>query len=101
MPHGIAQPKPYIRRQVRAAVQMNDSRIVDHLDVNHQRIFGLDDLVIAVVGIRSHRRHGGYKDKAAILKPQIPRAFRVPKQFLAAMLFGGGGWRESRDPAVW
>ena len=57
-----------------AAVQMNDPGVVDHLGVHDERIPRLHDLVVAVVGIRQHRRPGGEERQTLILKAGVLRA---------------------------
>ena len=80
---------------MRTAVQTNDSGVVDHLRVHHECIPGVHDLVVAVVGIRKHRRPGGEKRQTLILKPRVLGARGVlhPVDTLALALGRGGRQR--------
>ena len=56
-----------------------------------------NDLIIAVVDIRNHRRHGGGKDNALVLQTEIRARRPDAEQLLAAALFGGSRRRQSRE----
>src|SRR6202042_3199561 len=100
VPNGIAEPEPHTWRKVRLAVQTNDSRIVNHFDVDHHFVASLDDLIITVVDIRNHRRHSSGKDDALVLKTKVIRASRMTEQLQAAALFGGSGWQKVGNLSV-
>ena len=85
---------------MRAPIEPDDSRIVDHFRLYHDRIAGLDDLIIAVVAVGNHGRHGGWKEQASILEPHIYRRRRIVKTFQAIPLGGGRGGSEAGKQAI-
>ena len=85
---------------MRAAVHADDPRVVNHLHVHDECIPGLEDLVVAVVGIRQHRRPGGEKREALILKTQILGVLRAFDAVQPAPLDGGGRWCERRNASI-
>ena len=84
---------------MRAAIEPDDSRFVDHFRLHHDRITGLDDLIVAVVTVGDHRRHGGWKEQAAILESHIGRRGRIVEVFQAIPL-GRGRCRSQADDGV-
>ena len=57
---------------------MNDAGVVNHLYVDEDGIFCLNDLIVAVVGIRQHRRCGRQEHQTLILQSRVFGALRVP-----------------------
>ena len=74
------------------AIQVDDSRFMDHFRLHHDRIAGLEDLIIAVIAVGNHGRDGGWEEQASILKPHIGRPRRMVEAFQAS-LSGGRGER--------
>jgi hypothetical protein len=64
----IASPLPDISRDVRPDVQRNDASVMRHLEQDHHVTRRLNNLVIAVVPLRQHRRSGALKDDATIVE---------------------------------
>lgn len=85
---------------MRAAIEPDDSRFVDHLRLHHDRIPCLDDLIVAVVAVRNHGRHGGWEKQASILEPHIYRRGRIVKPFQAIPLGGGRRGREAGKQSI-
>src|SRR5882762_5739672 len=85
---------------MRTAVQMDDSGVVDHLRVHNEGIPGLNNLVVAVVGIRKHRRPRRQKSQALILKSRIFSALRVLLPLGTPALDFGRRGRERGNAAV-
>src|SRR6266508_1401423 len=85
---------------MRAPVQMDDSGVVDHLHVHNEGVPGLYDLVVAVVGIRKHRRPRRDKSQALILEARLFSALGVLLPLSSAALDVGGCRRERRNAAV-
>ncbi len=56
---------------MRPAIHVNDSRVVVHLRVDEHGVWRLNDLVVAVIGIRQHRWPCRGKRQAPILQPEI------------------------------
>jgi hypothetical protein len=66
MTNGVAVPQAHIRREMRAAIQRNDAGVMNHLDIYRYLILCLNDPVVTVVIVRSHRRRSGGKHEALI-----------------------------------
>ena len=79
---------------------MNNSGVVIHLHVHDEGISGLNNLVVAVVGIRKHGRPRCGKRQALILKPRIFSARGVLLRFDSAALDLGRRGRERGNAAV-
>ena len=85
---------------MRTAIQMNDPRVVDHFRVDDDGVLGLNDLVVAVVGIRQHRRTGREERQAAILKPEILGVLEAPLPLETTAADFGSRRRERGNTAV-
>ena len=79
---------------MRTTIQVDDPGVVNHLHVHNQRPPGLNNAVVAVVGVRKHGRTRRGKRQALILKPRVFGAFGVFLGLDAAAFDIGGRWRE-------
>ena len=50
---------------MRTPIQRDDAHVVNHLDFDRDIVFGLDDLIVVVVGGRNHGRSGSPPQDAA------------------------------------
>ena len=62
----VAHPLLDRRIRMRAAVQRDDARVVDHLDHDHDVLRRLEDLVVVVVEPRRHRPRHAARDAAVV-----------------------------------
>src|SRR5207248_10922905 len=85
---------------MRAAVDVDGSGVVDHLRVHDDRIAGLNDLIVAVIRVRKHRRTGRGEREALILKSHVLGALEIPLPLDPAALDLGRLWRERWNAAV-
>ena len=85
---------------MRTAVQVNDSRVVDHLGVHQNGVPGLNDLVVAVVGIRQHRRPGGERTPDTDPEGPDPGRSRALHRLDTPALDLGSRGRERGNAAV-
>jgi len=85
---------------MRTAIEGDDARVVDHLHLNRHVVFGLDDLVVVVVGSGQHRRPGRSPQEAANVQGEIAR--RVRPSLTAGAPGGRGAASRSqlRYPAI-
>ena len=83
-----------------AAVQMNDSGVVDHLGVHDDRVLRLHDLVVAVVGVREHGRPRSEERQTLILKAGVLRALATLDRVEAAALHRGRFGCEGRNASI-
>ena len=85
---------------MRAAVQVNDSGVVNHLGVHDERILRLHDLVVAVVGVRKQGRPRGEERQALILKAGVLGARRLLHRVETAALDLGSCGGEGGNAAI-
>src|SRR5688500_18605794 len=85
---------------MRAPVRMNDSGVVDHLSVYDEGILGLNDQVVAVVGIRQHGRARRQERQTPILKSWIFRVLKLLHPLETATLDLCSCRRERGDSTV-
>ena len=76
----VAQPLAHAVGHMRAVVERNDARLVDHLQQQHHVVRRLEDLVVRVVDVRNHGDGQRAGDAA------LPRVAIEPRIGLAASL---------------
>ena len=96
----IAQPLPDRGWEVRPTVEVDDARVVDHLGVDDEGVRRLNELIVAVVRIRQHRRARSRERQTPILQAEVFRMLEALQSLQALASDLSGGWRQRRDAAI-